>query len=82
MRICVATGTRAEYGLLSPLMTAIKNEPGWQLQVLVTGAHLSSEFGLTYQAIEKYGVAKGSILGFKRIIRCHPFAKGGWDPVP
>ncbi|OGH17143.1 MAG: membrane protein insertion efficiency factor YidD [Candidatus Levybacteria bacterium RIFCSPHIGHO2_02_FULL_40_18] len=36
----------------------------------------------TYQAIEKYGVAKGSILGFKRIIRCHPFAKGGWDPVP
>ena len=55
MRICVATGTRAEYGLLSPLMTAIKNEPGWQLQVLVTGAHLSSEFGLTYQAIEKDG---------------------------
>jgi len=35
----------------------------------------------TYQAVEKYGVVKGSILGLKRIIRCHPFAKGGYDPV-
>lgn len=55
MRICVATGTRAEYGLLKPLMTAIKNEPNWQLQVLVTGAHLSPEFGLTYIGIEQDG---------------------------
>jgi len=35
----------------------------------------------TYQAIEKYGVLKGVILGLKRISRCHPFSKGGWDPV-
>jgi len=35
----------------------------------------------TYQAIEKYGVVKGTILGLKRIIRCHPWAKGGYDPV-
>lgn len=35
----------------------------------------------TYQAIEKYGVMKGSWLGAKRIGRCHPWAKGGWDPV-
>lgn len=55
MRICVATGTRAEYGLLKPLMSAIKNEPNWQLQVLVTGAHLSPEFGLTYIGIEQDG---------------------------
>lgn len=55
MKICVATGTRAEYGLLKPLMTAIKNEPDWQLQILVTGAHLSPEFGLTYAEIEKDG---------------------------
>ncbi|TDX84100.1 UDP-N-acetylglucosamine 2-epimerase [Epilithonimonas xixisoli] len=55
MKICVATGTRAEYGLLRPLMTAIKNEPNWQLQILVTGAHLSPEFGLTFQEIEKDG---------------------------
>jgi len=36
----------------------------------------------TYQAIEKYGVVKGSTLGLKRIIRCHPWGKGGYDPVP
>ncbi|MCX6745781.1 MAG: membrane protein insertion efficiency factor YidD [Candidatus Parcubacteria bacterium] len=36
----------------------------------------------TYQAINKYGVVKGSWLGLKRLIRCHPFAKGGNDPVP
>lgn len=35
----------------------------------------------TYEAIEKYGVAKGSWLGFKRICRCTPWAKGGHDPV-
>jgi putative membrane protein insertion efficiency factor len=34
-----------------------------------------------YQAIEKYGVAKGSWVGLKRILRCTPWAKGGWDPV-
>lgn len=36
----------------------------------------------TYEAIEKYGVLKGSWMGVKRISRCHPFAKGGFDPVP
>lgn len=35
----------------------------------------------TYQAIEKYGVLKGSFMGFKRILRCHPWNKGGYDPV-
>lgn len=35
----------------------------------------------TYQSIQKYGVIKGSFLGFKRIIRCHPWGRGGYDPV-
>ncbi|MDY3121207.1 membrane protein insertion efficiency factor YidD [Suipraeoptans intestinalis] len=34
------------------------------------------------EAIEKYGALKGSFLAAKRILRCHPFAKGGYDPVP
>jgi putative membrane protein insertion efficiency factor len=35
----------------------------------------------TYQAIEKYGVLKGSYKGFTRILRCHPLSKGGYDPL-
>jgi len=35
----------------------------------------------TYQAVEKYGVIRGLFLGLKRIIRCHPFSKGGLDPL-
>ncbi|MDR3257056.1 MAG: membrane protein insertion efficiency factor YidD [Endomicrobium sp.] len=35
-----------------------------------------------YQSIEIYGFFKGSFLAFKRIIRCHPFCDGGFDPVP
>ena len=33
------------------------------------------------QALEKYGVIKGSYLGIKRILRCHPWNKGGYDPL-
>lgn len=39
-----------------------------------------SQYGL--EAIEKYGALKGSILAAWRIIRCNPFSKGGYDPVP
>ena len=34
------------------------------------------------EALEKYGFLKGSFLAVKRILRCHPFSKGGYDPVP
>jgi GDP/UDP-N,N'-diacetylbacillosamine 2-epimerase (hydrolysing) len=54
-KICVITGTRAEFGLLSWLMKDIKAEPSLDLQVIVTGTHLSPEFGLTYQEIEQSG---------------------------
>ena len=39
-----------------------------------------SEF--TYQAVEKYGVMRGIQLGVGRLLRCHPFNPGGYDPVP
>jgi len=55
MKICIVTGTRAEYGLLKPLMEAVREEKSWILQLLVTGAHLSPEFGLTYDQIIKDG---------------------------
>ena len=53
--ICVITATRAEYGLLKPLMDLVNQSKSFHLQVLVTGAHLSPEFGLTYKTIEKDG---------------------------
>lgn len=54
-KICVVTGTRAEYGLLYWLMKEIQADSELQLQVIATGMHLSPEFGLTYKAIEKDG---------------------------
>lgn len=52
-KICVITGTRAEYGLLCYLMRFIEADPELELQIIVTGMHLSPEFGLTYKEIEK-----------------------------
>ena len=56
-KICVVTGTRAEYGLLSRLMGMIKNSPLTQLQIIATNMHLSPKYGNTYQEIEKDGFA-------------------------
>jgi GDP/UDP-N,N'-diacetylbacillosamine 2-epimerase (hydrolysing) len=54
-KVCVITGTRAEYGLLKLLMRRINAEQTLDLQLIVTGMHLSPEFGLTYQEIETDG---------------------------
>lgn len=55
MKICVITGTRAEYGLLFWTMKTIKEHPDFELSVCVTGMHLSPEFGLTYNQIVSDG---------------------------
>ena len=51
-KICVVTGTRAEYGLFYPILKKIQESKNLQLQLIATTAHLSSEFGLTYREIE------------------------------
>ena len=54
-KICVFTGTRADYGLLKPLMVRIKNDESLLLQIIASGMHLSNEFGLTFSEIENDG---------------------------
>jgi GDP/UDP-N,N'-diacetylbacillosamine 2-epimerase (hydrolysing) len=54
-KICIITGTRAEYGSLRWVMQDIKDDADIELQIIVTGMHLSPEFGLTYREIEQDG---------------------------
>lgn len=54
-KICIVTGTRAEYGLFYPIMKQIQASDMLELQVVATTMHLSEEFGLTYREIEKDG---------------------------
>lgn len=54
-KICVVTGSRAEYGLLYWLMKGINKDPELELQIIATGMHLSSEYANTYQQIEYDG---------------------------
>lgn len=55
-KLCVVTGTRADYGLLRPVISEIRDRAGLELQLIATGMHLSPEFGLTYREIEQDGV--------------------------
>ena len=54
-KICVVTGSRAEYGLLFWLMKNIEECEEFSLQIIATGMHLSPEFGMTYKEIENDG---------------------------
>ncbi|RRD93865.1 UDP-N-acetylglucosamine 2-epimerase (hydrolyzing) [Clostridiales bacterium COT073_COT-073] len=54
-KVCVVTGTRAEYGLLKPIMEQLSKAKDVILQLIVTGSHLSPEFGLSYREIEADG---------------------------
>jgi UDP-hydrolysing UDP-N-acetyl-D-glucosamine 2-epimerase len=55
LKLCVVTGSRADYGLLWPLIKSIKKDTSLQLQLIATGMHLVPEFGSTYQQIERDG---------------------------
>ena len=52
-KICIVTGSRSEYGLLYWLIKKVQSDKDLSLQLIATGMHLSSEFGLTYKEIEK-----------------------------
>ena len=54
-KICIVTGTRAEFGLLRMLMQGVHDSPKCELQIVATGMHLSAEYGLTYKEIERAG---------------------------
>lgn len=60
-RVCVVTGSRAEYGLLRWVMQGLKDSPACELQTVVTGMHLSPKFGSTWEAIE----ADGFVIDWK-----------------
>lgn len=55
-RICIVTGSRAEYGLLRPVIDGVMVDPTLELQLVVTGMHLSAEFGSTWHEIERDSV--------------------------
>ncbi|MGF7400330.1 UDP-N-acetylglucosamine 2-epimerase [Thermoanaerobacterium thermosaccharolyticum] len=55
-KISILTATRAEYGLLKPIIKKLKEVPDFDVRIVVTGAHLSPEFGLTYKEIEQDGI--------------------------
>lgn len=55
-KICILTACRAEYGLLKPIISALKSDDLFKVDIVATGMHLSPEFGLTYKEIEHDGV--------------------------
>lgn len=63
-KICVITGTRADYGILSGLMKKIATDPSLHLQVVVTAMHLAETFGLTYRDIEADGFVINEKVSF------------------
>jgi UDP-N-acetylglucosamine 2-epimerase (non-hydrolysing)/GDP/UDP-N,N'-diacetylbacillosamine 2-epimerase (hydrolysing) len=54
-KICVVTGTRADYGLWLPVLEKLRSAPDFELQLIVTGMHLANEFGRTVRVIEADG---------------------------
>ncbi len=61
-KICIFTGARAEYGVLKPLIDELKKEKSIELQLIISGMHLSPEFGLTVEGI--------GLEGFSKVKKC------------
>lgn len=61
-KVCVVTGTRAEYGLLRKLLRKLQSDPTFELQLVVTGMHLSPEFGLTIKEILEDGFSPAACV--------------------
>jgi putative membrane protein insertion efficiency factor len=60
-------------------------DAGWAKRLFITDRVCRFEpscSGYSYQAVEKHGLFKGGWLSLKRVLRCHPWSKGGQDPVP
>ena len=57
MRIFIVTSSRADYGLLKPLIKRMVNDPFFDLKIIVTGTHLSAAYGSTISEIEDDGFA-------------------------
>ena len=55
-KVCIFTGTRAEYGLLKPLIDELLKEKLFDIQLIISGMHLSPEFGLTHKEIDLQGI--------------------------
>lgn len=55
-KVCVVTGSRADYGLLRPLMRAIRDSESLELQIVATGSHLSAQYGNTFREIQGDGL--------------------------
>ena len=62
-RIAFFTSTRAEYGLLRPVMAEVASRPGLSLQTIVAGTHLSEEYGETWREIAADGLLAGVATG-------------------
>ena len=56
-KICIVTGSRADYGLIRGLIKLINEDVNFELQLFVTGSHLSPQFGESYKEIEEDGLA-------------------------
>ena len=76
--------TRLISGLIRLYQMTLSPDHGWGRALFpwVGCAYYPSCSAYTYEAVSRYGARRGLWLGVRRILRCHPFNQGGYDPVP